>query len=145
MNSAQLCDEFSPLFEEVSMAGSACSEIVFVATSVLLAVTAGAQIPVQHPVLGAGWGVDHIGIGVRDIIQARHDYEQLGFKVSVGGHFPGGLSNCAVSLPKSGYLELLSVTGTPVARSDAVCWLFGTYGSVPRSRLPGTNSPYCWK
>jgi catechol 2,3-dioxygenase-like lactoylglutathione lyase family enzyme len=70
--------------------------------------------------IGHGSGVDHIGIGVRDLTQARHDYEQLGFKVSVGGHFPGGLSNCAVTLPKIGYLELLSVTGgTPAAHSDA--------------------------
>ena len=70
--------------------------------------------------IGGGWGVDHIGIGVRDLTQARHDYEHLGFKVSVGGHFPGGLSNCTVSLPQNGYLELLSVTGgAPAAQGDA--------------------------
>ena len=70
--------------------------------------------------IGQGWGVDHIGIGVRDLTQAGHDYEQLGFKVGVRrGHFPGGLSNCTVGF-RSGYLELLSVTGgAPVASSDA--------------------------
>jgi catechol 2,3-dioxygenase-like lactoylglutathione lyase family enzyme len=78
-----------------------------------------AQAPAQT-LIGSGWGVDHIGIGVRDLDQARHDYERLGFKVSAGGHFPGGLSNCAVSFSKNGYLELLSVTGgEPAAKGDA--------------------------
>jgi Glyoxalase-like domain len=70
--------------------------------------------------IGQGWGVDHIGIGVRDLTQVRHDYEQLGFKVSGGGRFPGGLSNCTVSFQNNTYLEMLSVSGgTPVAHSDA--------------------------
>jgi catechol 2,3-dioxygenase-like lactoylglutathione lyase family enzyme len=34
-----------------------------------------------HPLLGRGRGVDHIGIGVRDLEKARRDYEEaLGFK-----------------------------------------------------------------
>jgi catechol 2,3-dioxygenase-like lactoylglutathione lyase family enzyme len=34
-----------------------------------------------HPLLGQGRGVDHIGIGVRDLEKARRDYEEvLGFK-----------------------------------------------------------------
>jgi catechol 2,3-dioxygenase-like lactoylglutathione lyase family enzyme len=73
-----------------------------------------------HTLIGQGWGVDHVGIGVRDLAQAQHDYEQLGFKVSKVGHFPGGLSNCSVSLQNNSYLELLSVTGgTPTPHSDA--------------------------
>lgn len=70
--------------------------------------------------IGQGWGVDHVGVGVRDLAQTQHDYEQLGFKVSKGGHFPGGLSNCSVSLQNNSYLELLSLSGgTPAAHSDA--------------------------
>jgi hypothetical protein len=76
------------------------------------------QTPAQT-LLGQGWGVDHVGVGVRDLAQAQHDYEQLGFKVGKGGHFPGGLSNSAVSLQNNSYLELLSVSGsTPVTQSD---------------------------
>jgi len=34
-----------------------------------------------HPLLGHGRGVDHVGIGVRDLEIARHDYEEaLGFR-----------------------------------------------------------------
>src|SRR5664279_3822241 len=73
--------------------------------------TNNGQTPVQ-PLLGQGWGVDHVGVGVRDLAQAQHDYEGLGFKVSKGGHFPGGLSNCIVRFPNDGYLELLAVSGS---------------------------------
>jgi catechol 2,3-dioxygenase-like lactoylglutathione lyase family enzyme len=63
--------------------------------------------------LGQGWGVDHVGVGVRDLARAQHDYEQLGFKVGKGGHFPGGISNAIASLQNNSYLELLSVSGSP--------------------------------
>ena len=66
-----------------------------------------------HTLLGQGWGVDHVGVGVRDLAQAQHDYEQLGFKVGKGGHFPGGDSNVIVSLQDNSYLELLTVSGSP--------------------------------
>jgi catechol 2,3-dioxygenase-like lactoylglutathione lyase family enzyme len=69
------------------------------------------QTPAQT-LLGQGWGVDHVGVGVRDLAQAQHDYQGLGFKISKGGHFPGGLSNCIVRFQNNSYLELLSVTGT---------------------------------
>ena len=88
----------------------------------LVTVTLSAQTtsaPAQT-LIGQGWGVDHVGIGVRDLAQTQHDYEQLGFKVSKGGHFPGGLSNCSVSLQNNSYLELLAVSGgSPSAHSDA--------------------------
>jgi catechol 2,3-dioxygenase-like lactoylglutathione lyase family enzyme len=60
--------------------------------------------------LGQEWGVDHVGVAVRDLAQAQHDYEQLGFKVGKGGHFPGGVSNAIVSFQKNSHLELLSVS-----------------------------------
>ncbi len=70
--------------------------------------------------LGQGWGVDHVGVGVRDLAQAQHDYEQLGFKVSEGGHFPGGFSNSIVDLQNNSYLELLSVSAnTSIKQGDA--------------------------
>jgi catechol 2,3-dioxygenase-like lactoylglutathione lyase family enzyme len=90
--------------------------LLILATSPLTAQTTSA--PAQT-LIGQGWGVDHVGVGVRDLAQTQHDYEQLGFKVSKGGHFPGGLSNCSVSF-QNNYLELLSLSGgTPAAHSDA--------------------------
>ena len=68
-----------------------------------------AQTPVPHPLLGQGWGVDHVGVGVRDLAKAQRDYEQLGFKVSQGGHFPGGVFNSIINFENRTYLELLSV------------------------------------
>ncbi len=91
--------------------------LLLLATVTLSAQTTSA--PAQS-LIGQGWGVDHVGIGVRDLAQTQHGYEQLGFKVSKGGHFPGGLSNCSVSLQNNSYLELLAVTGgTPSVHSDA--------------------------
>lgn len=91
--------------------------LLLLLTSPLFAQT----VPTAAPTLiGQGRGVDHIGIGVRDLTQARHDYEQLGFKVTKGGHFPGGLSNSIVIFQNDSYLELLSVSGsTPVTKGDA--------------------------
>ena len=68
-----------------------------------------AQTPAQT-LLGQGWGVDHVGVGVRDMAQAQHDFEQLGFKVGKGSHFPGGGFNSIVSFQKNSHLELLSVS-----------------------------------
>jgi hypothetical protein len=63
--------------------------LLLLATLPLSAETTPASTPnannVQTPaqtLLGQGWGVDHVGIGVRDLGQAQHDYERLGFKVS---------------------------------------------------------------
>lgn len=88
----------------------------------LLAVSAVAQTPVSHPLLGQGWGVDHVGVGVRDLSKAKRDYEQLGFKVSEGGHFPGGLFNNIIDFENKTYLELLSVKesqGNATSQGDA--------------------------
>jgi len=88
----------------------------------ILVVSAVAQTPVPHPLLGQGWGVDHVGVGVRDLSKAQHDYEQLGFKVSEGGHFPGGLFNSVIKFENRTYLELLSVKelqGNVPSKSDA--------------------------
>ena len=94
---------------------SVVSIAVFVATAV-------AQTPVPHPLLGQGWGVDHVGVGVRDLTKAQRDYEHLGFKVSEGGHFPGGLFNSIIDFENKTYLELLSVKeaqGNTASQGDA--------------------------
>ena len=81
-----------------------------------------AQTPVPHPLLGQGWGVDHVGVGVRDLTKAQRDYQQLGFKVSEGGHFPGGLFNSIIDFENKTYLELLSVKqaqGNTASQGDA--------------------------
>ena len=81
-----------------------------------------AQTPVPHPLLGYGWGVDHVGVGVRDLTRAQRDYEQLGFKVGEGGHFPGGLYNSIIDFENKTYLELLSVReaqGNIASQGDA--------------------------
>ncbi len=83
--------------------------LLLLATLPLSAQTTSA--PAQT-LLGQGSGVDHVGVGVRDLAQAQHDYEQLGFKVGKGGHFPGGISNSIVSLQDNSYLELVSVSGS---------------------------------
>lgn len=101
--------------------------LLLLATLPLSAQTAPASAPNANDVqtsaqtlIGQGWGVDHVGVGVRDLAQAQHDYEQLGFKVSKGGHFTGGLSNCVVRLQNNSYLELLSVSGgTAITHGDA--------------------------
>jgi catechol 2,3-dioxygenase-like lactoylglutathione lyase family enzyme len=81
-----------------------------------------AQTPVPHPLLGQGWGVDHVGVGVGDLTKAQRDYEQLGFKVSEGGHFPAGLLNSIIDFENKTYLELLSVKqaqGNTTSQGDA--------------------------
>jgi catechol 2,3-dioxygenase-like lactoylglutathione lyase family enzyme len=75
----------------------------------------------SQTLVGQGWGIDHVGVGVRDLAQTQHDYEQLGFKVGKGGHFPGGVSNSIVSFQNNSYLELLTFTGgTPVGWASEV-------------------------
>ena len=102
------------------------ASLLLLATLPLSAQTAPAPAPnannvqtLSQTLLGQGWGVDHVGVGVRDLAQAQHDYEQLGFKVSKGGHFPGGLSNSIVDLQNNSYLELLSVSAnTSIKQGD---------------------------
>jgi catechol 2,3-dioxygenase-like lactoylglutathione lyase family enzyme len=70
----------------------------------------------SEPILGQGSGVDHVVVAVRDLLQAQHDYELLGFQVSQGGQFPGGISNSIIHFANGGYLELISVKA---AQSDS--------------------------
>ncbi len=94
-----------------------CRQITLsVAGMAIVVANALAQTPVPHPLLGQGWGVDHVGVAVRDLTKAQVDYERLGFKVSQGGHFPGGLFNSIIDFENKTYLELLTVRQ---AQSDA--------------------------
>jgi catechol 2,3-dioxygenase-like lactoylglutathione lyase family enzyme len=70
-----------------------------------------AQTPATT-VLGQGWGIDHVGVAVRDHAQAEHDYEQLGFKITGRKHFPDGVLDSHVYLQKNSYLELVWVNGS---------------------------------
>lgn len=70
--------------------------------------------------LGQGRGVDHVGVAVRDLAQAEHDYEQLGFKVTARMHAPDGLLDSHIYSQNGTYLELLIVSGnTPPKQSNA--------------------------
>jgi len=70
--------------------------LLLLATLPLSAQTTSAPVPT---LLGQGWGVDHVGVGVRDMAQAQHDFEQLGFKVGKVATFPEAVS-IASSLSK---------------------------------------------
>jgi len=87
---------------------------VHLATFLLVAVPLSAQTtPAPAPTaLGQGWGVDHVGVAVRDHAQAEHDYEQLGLKITGRKHFPGGEFDSHVYLQNNSYLELLWVNGS---------------------------------
>ena len=78
-----------------------------------------AQTDVMSPIWGDYGGVDHVGVGVRDLESARRDFERLGFKVDAGGHFPGGLHNNVIFFDNKGYLELLAVDNTQPKSGDA--------------------------
>jgi catechol 2,3-dioxygenase-like lactoylglutathione lyase family enzyme len=69
------------------------------------------QAPAQT-LLGQGWGVDHLMVGVRDLAQSEHDYGRLGFKTWNHGQFPGGEFNSHVYFQENSFLELLSVNGS---------------------------------
>ena len=93
-----------------------------VLASVALASVAPAVEPAPHPLLGSGWGVDHVGVGVRDLPKAQRDFERLGFKVSPGGRFPSGAFNSIIGFRDLTYLELLSFRrspGGPSPKDDA--------------------------
>jgi Glyoxalase-like domain len=54
--------------------------------------------------LGSGLGVDHVGVVARDLDVAKSDFEGLGFTVSSGGNFPGGLSNKIINFENGTYV-----------------------------------------
>jgi catechol 2,3-dioxygenase-like lactoylglutathione lyase family enzyme len=87
------------------------------ATSRLSAQTA----PVSgQTLLGQGHGVDHVAVGVRDMAQAQHDYEQLGFKLAIRAHTPDGVFDNHIYLDNGTYVELAAVSGnTPAKQSLA--------------------------
>jgi catechol 2,3-dioxygenase-like lactoylglutathione lyase family enzyme len=89
--------------------------VLFVLVWQGLAVTQ-AQKP-AHPLLGTGRGIDHLGLGVRDLPEAKKDYEQgLGFKCRERPPEPDGAVASLIFFENKSYLELLSV---PRPRSTA--------------------------
>jgi len=68
-----------------------------------------AQKP-AHPLLGHGFGIDHVGIAVRDLEKTNRDYEQvLGFKYFKIPPFTDGTVRSSVFFENNSYLELTSV------------------------------------
>lgn len=45
---------------------------------------------------GSGYGVDHVMEVVRDMSQAQADFAKLGFNVTIGGRFPGGIYDAII-------------------------------------------------
>ena len=76
---------------------------------ILLAVGAvHAQNP-PHPLLGTGWGLDHMTVMQRSAEDARQSFSKLGFSIRLGTKFPDtGVENSTIPLPP-GYLELMWV------------------------------------
>lgn len=69
-------------------------------------------------VLGAGRGLDHVIVVVRDLEKATRDYKEvLGFTDSRGGEFPGGLRTRAFKF-ESTYIELMSVDPSQAPPED---------------------------
>jgi hypothetical protein len=86
---------------------------------VLGALTLSAQVtPASgQTLLGQGHGVDHVGVGVRDMAQAQHDYERLGFKLAIRAHTPDGIFDNHIYLENGTYIELLASGSTPPKQS----------------------------
>src|SRR5476651_2559313 len=110
--------ELEALRLRVPVAPSRRTSSALALTVVITCTSAFAQEPSSGPLIGQGRGVDHVGVVVRDLAQAQHDYEQLGFKVNQGGHFPGGLFNCIIHFDNEAYLELLSAKEAQERPSD---------------------------
>lgn len=83
--------------------------LVFLAA---LTLSAGVAPVSAQTLLGQGRGVDHVGVAVRDLAQAEHDYEQLGFKLAIHARTPDGVFDSHVYLQNGSYLELVSVNGS---------------------------------
>jgi len=79
-----------------------------------------AQKP-ANPLFGHGHGVDHVGVGVRDLEKTKNDYEQvLGFKCIERPPKPDGVITSVIFFDDTSYLELLSVAQHPSANYIAV-------------------------
>ena len=87
--------------------------LLLLASLPLSAQTTSAPAPT---LIGQGRGIDHVGVLVRDMVQAQHDYEKLGFVVGKGGHFSGGEFNGIVPFRNDSYIELLSVSDSTSAK-----------------------------
>ncbi len=68
--------------------------------------------------LGIGRGVDHVMIVVRNLNEAKEDYNRLGFAITPGVRGPTATENAAIRLANNGYLELLGLynPAAPAAR-----------------------------
>jgi hypothetical protein len=88
-------------------------KLSFGLSMLVISLAVRAQSPAPASLLGTGRGVDHVPVAVRDLDHARKDFEQLGFKFSINGQFPGGIYNTLAFFNDSTYLELFSVKEPP--------------------------------
>jgi hypothetical protein len=75
------------------------------------------QLQTASDQLGQRIALDHVGVAVHDLAKAQRDFELLGFTVSEGGHFPGGISNSIIHFEDDGYLERVSATPSSQEKS----------------------------
>ena len=74
----------------------------------------------SQPIIGNGWGLDHVMIGQKSFEALKKIFDtQLGFTLRRGTKFPSdGLENSIIPLPPA-YIELLWVYGPAVEPGDA--------------------------
>ncbi|MBL8307049.1 MAG: VOC family protein [Rubrivivax sp.] len=77
------------------------------------AALAQGPVPPGHPVLGLGYGLDHVVVAVRDLEATKAVFrDALGFRMpapGVSGRHPSGTVNASAYFADQSYLELLAV------------------------------------
>lgn len=81
-----------------------------------LACTRAAPADPAATLLGGERGLDHVGVGVRDLAAARRTLEALGFGAAEEGKLPNGIANLNAYFEDSTYLELLTAWDAEKAR-----------------------------
>lgn len=109
----------------------AAAAIALSASGAVLAEPTDAPSPPQS-VLGAGSGIKHVSILVRDLAAIDALFgKQLGFTVQRAGRFPGGLENAVVRFSDRTYLEFLAIYDPKkAALSDEAIFLKSHEGAV---------------
>ena len=95
------------------MTRAALRKVATCTTLVLLTISGAqsrAEEPLSNDLLGAGRGVDHVMIAVRDINRASDFFSShLGFNAKIWGKFPDGVENAGTYFGNRSYLELLGI------------------------------------
>ncbi|MDQ3655142.1 MAG: VOC family protein [Chloroflexota bacterium] len=63
--------------------------------------------------------IDHVVVAVHDLTQAIHDYERLGFTVTIGGdHAHRGSHNALITFEDGSYIELIAFKHEPPVKDN---------------------------